>query len=373
MSETVLVIASFPESIVAFRGQMILSMQKAGACVHVAAPLLLQIDESKNVLESLGVVIHEIPLERTGTGLLRDLGLFFHLCHLMWKIRPNVVLSYTIKPVIYGSLAAWTTRVSRKYALITGLGYFFTGSERSVLGSLVRRLYGYAVRKADKVFFQNDDDRFLFVEEGLLTADAQTVVVNGSGVDTDEFSETPLPDGPPHFLLISRLLGNKGVREFAGAARTICIKNPEVRFSLVGWIDDNPDAISQAELDAWISDGPIAFLGRLDDVRPAIADTSVYVLPSYREGTPRTVLEAMAMGRAVITTDAPGCRETVIDGENGFLVPTHSVNGLVAAMQKFIDDPNLARTMGKRSREIAEEKYDVHKVNAVMLREMGIT
>lgn len=147
---------------------------------------------------------------------------------------------------------------------------------------------------------------------------------------------------------------------------------PGAKFTLVGWIDQNPDAIAPSELKSWVGTGAVEYLGRLSDVRPAIAEASVYVLPSYREGTPRTVLEAMAMGRAIITTDAPGCRETVIDGENGFLVPVKSVDALVEAMTRFIEDPALAVRMGKRSREIAEEKYDVHKVNAVMLKEMGI-
>ena len=173
--------------------------------------------------------------------------------------------------------------------------------------------------------------------------------------------------------MIGRLLGDKGVREFAEAARKIKALHPEVRFNVVGWIDSNPDAIAQSELDAWVADGTLEFLGKLDDVRPAIAACTVYVLPSYREGTPRTVLEAMAMGRPIITTDAPGCRETVIDGDNGFLVPVQSVDALVDAMLKFIEDPALAPRMGRRSRQIAEDKYDVHKVNAVMLREMGIT
>lgn len=141
---------------------------------------------------------------------------------------------------------------------------------------------------------------------------------------------------------------------------------------MVGWIDDNPDAIKQTELDAWVAEGVVEYLGRLNDVRPAIADCSVYVLPSYREGTPRTVLEAMAMGRAIITTDAPGCRETVVNGDNGFLVPVKAVDELVAAMLRFVEQPLLAAQMGIRSRQIAEEKYDVHQVNAVMLKEMGI-
>ena len=172
--------------------------------------------------------------------------------------------------------------------------------------------------------------------------------------------------------MIARLLGDKGVREYVEASQRVKSRYPEVCCSLVGWIDDNPDAIAQSELNAWIEKGYVEYRGRLQDVRPAIADCSVYVLPSYREGTPRTVLEAMAMGRAIITTDAPGCRETVTEGENGFLVPVKSVDQLTEAMCRFVEDPDLVANMGRRSREIAEEKYDVHKVNAVMLREMGI-
>lgn len=140
----------------------------------------------------------------------------------------------------------------------------------------------------------------------------------------------------------------------------------------MGWLDDNPDAIHRSELSEWVASGTLNYMGHLQDVRPAISQCSVYVLPSYREGTPRTVLEAMAMGRAVITTDAPGCRETVVDRDNGLLVPVKSVDALVAAMDDFIQEPDLARRMGQRSRALAEEKYDVHKVNAVMMSEMGL-
>lgn len=174
------------------------------------------------------------------------------------------------------------------------------------------------------------------------------------------------------FLLIARLLGDKGVREYAEAARIIKAKHPKVEFHLVGWIDENPAAIAQAELDTWVAEKVVNYWGKLSDVRPAIAASSVYVLPSYREGTPRTVLEAMAMGRAIITTDAPGCRETVIHGQNGYLVPVKSVEELVQAMQTFINDPQLMVRMGQRSREIALEKYDVHQVNAHMMSEMGV-
>jgi glycosyltransferase involved in cell wall biosynthesis len=173
------------------------------------------------------------------------------------------------------------------------------------------------------------------------------------------------------YLFIGRLLGDKGVREFAEAARLLKRNNPQVICSLVGWIDSNPNSITQAELDGWVADGRIEFLGRLADVRPAIEACSVFVLPSYREGTPRTVLEAMAMGRAIITTDAPGCRETVVHGENGFLIPVQDPKALAQAMRCFIHEPELQQSMGARSRQIAEEKYDVNKVNAVILAGMG--
>jgi glycosyltransferase involved in cell wall biosynthesis len=201
-------------------------------------------------------------------------------------------------------------------------------------------------------------------------------VVNGSGVDLDKFVVKPLPDyateGAVRFLFIGRLLGDKGVREYAEAARLLQLTHQQVRCVLVGWIDSNPNAITQAELDGWVADGRIEFWGRLTDVRPAIAACSVFVLPSYREGTPRTVLEAMAMGRAIVTTDAPGCRETVIHGENGFLVPVQDSVALAEAMRRFIDEPFLHQTMGTRSRQLAEEMYDVHKVNAVMLEGMDL-
>jgi glycosyltransferase involved in cell wall biosynthesis len=228
------------------------------------------------------------------------------------------------------------------------------------------------LRSAKVVFFQNPDDQQVFRARGILSPNSSSVVVNGSGVDLDKFVFISPLKVKPVFLLIARLIGDKGIREFVQAAQLIQRSYPDCRFLLVGGLDSNPDAISQIELDDWIHNGMVEYLGRLDDVRPAIARASVYVLPSYREGTPRSVLEAMAMGRAIITTDAPGCRETVIDGENGFLVPVKSVDALVDAMTRFIEDPDLAVRMGKRSREIAEEKYDVHKVNAVMLKEMGI-
>ena len=371
----VLVIAGLPDSLLNFRGSLLAHMVTRGLEVHVTAPDLPEGCTLRRQLEGRGLKVHNIPLRRTGTNPLADLCALWALRSLMRRIRPDVMLGYTIKPVIYGTLAAWLAGVPRRYVLITGLGYAFTGQTSGLRGKvkvLVQLLYRLALSRVHNVFFQNPDDQALFRQMGLLPSGTASVVVNGSGVDLASFSVAPLPQGAPHFLLIARLLGDKGVREYAQAAQRIKASYPQVQFSLAGWLDEHPDSISQNELDEWVAAGTLKNLGRLQDVRPAIANCSLYVLPSYREGTPRTVLEAMAMGRAIITTDAPGCRETVIDGENGFIVPVKAVNELVAAMERFIDQPQLIHQMGAKSRLLAEQKYDVHKVNAMMLAGMGI-
>lgn len=368
-----LLIASYRDSLIVFRGELIRALLARKVQVHVAAPGLNDSDGVCRTLAEWGVVCHALPLERTGTSVLADLRLLRGLRRLMCAVRPDAVLGYTIKPVVYGTLAAWSCRVSRRFALVTGLGYAFVRDDaRGGLRRIVQMLYRHALRRAHKVFFQNPDDERLFRARGLLPARVPAVVVNGSGVDVDAYAQASIPAGPLIFLMIARLLGDKGVREYVMAAALIRSNRPDARFRLAGWIDENPDAIRQEELDRWIADGTIDYLGKLDDVRPAIASSAVYVLPSYREGTPRTVLEAMSMGRAIITTDTPGCRETVIDGENGYLVPIRTVDALANAMKRFIDDQQLAMRMGRQSRRIAEEKYDVHKINAVMLREMGM-
>jgi glycosyltransferase involved in cell wall biosynthesis len=197
-------------------------------------------------------------------------------------------------------------------------------------------------------------------------------VVNGSGVDLAHFSPSPLPSGPIRFVMVARLLSAKGIREYAAAASVVRQKHPDVEFDLVGGTDTNPDSISASELEGWTRARILNWLGQIPDVRPAIARSHVYVLPSYGEGTPRSTLEAMAMGRPIITADAPGCRETVKHGVNGFLVPPRSIDALAHAMARFIDQPALIQSMGAQSRILAVQKYDVHEVNALMLREMEL-
>ena len=371
-----LLVAGFADSLIAFRKPLIVALLDKGLKVHVAAPELSANQEVMTELNALGVIAHDIPMQRTGMNPLADLRALLALWQLMRHIKPRYVLGYTIKPVIYGTLAAWLARVPQRFALITGLGFAFMGEEdnqRSRVRAVVQGLYRTALRHCQTVFFQNPDDEALFRQLKIVSANANTCVVNGSGVDVSQFEVAPFAENAaPRFLLIARLLGDKGVREYAQAAEQVKQQYPDAQFDLVGWIDANPNTITQAELDRWVAAGTINFLGRLNDVRPAIQDCSVYVLPSYREGTPRTVLEAMAMGRAVITTDAPGCRETVVDGDNGFLIPVKDADALAQAMLRFIEQPELITQMGQRSRVIAEEKYDVHKVNAQMFKGMGL-
>lgn len=372
----IVILASYRASLVNFRGPLLTALGDAGLEVHAVAPGLRDDPKTRHQLEAWGVIIHDIPMQRTGTNPLKDLGTMYTLHQLFRKIQPDAVLGYTIKPVIYGTLAAWLAKVPKRYSLITGLGYAFTGEangKRRLVQQLLRKLYRQALSRTERVFFQNPDDEALFRQLGLLHKRVPSQVLNGSGIDITQFAVVPLPENAPVFLLIARLLGDKGIREYVAAAAKVRERYPQAVCRLVGFIDENPDSITQQELDQWIDEGAIEYLGALDDVRPAIAEASVYVLPSYREGTPRTVLEAMAMGRPIITTDAPGCRETVVEGDNGFLVPVKSVDALITAMLRFIETPELVVSMGQRSRVIAEEKYDVHKVNAVMLEAMGIT
>ncbi|WP_180058027.1 glycosyltransferase family 4 protein [Acinetobacter sp. YH12141] len=376
-----LMISSFLPSVLNFRGKLLEAIASHGYDIHIMAPEFVSFPEEQRKLQALGYHLHEIPMQRTGTNPVADLKTLLATYSLIKKIKPDYVLSYTIKPVIYGILAAWLAKVPYRFALITGLGYAFQnvehGSKRSFFQKVVHGLYQQALSHSHKVFFQNPDDLKLFQDLKLVKPHLPTVIVNGSGVNVTDFNVLPFPVNTQNnpklsFLLIARLLGDKGVREYAEAAKLIKQQHPEVEFHLVGWIDENPAAIQQSELDTWIADARLQYWGKLSDVRPAIAESSVYVLPSYREGTPRTVLEAMAMGRAIITTDAPGCRETVIQGKNGFLVEIKSVTSLVDAMQEFIYNPKLIEQMGQRSREIALHKYDVHQVNRHMMQEMGL-
>ncbi len=372
----VLVVGGYSRSLVNFRGHLLSSMVAAGHEVHAAAPELVADVATATSLREMDVMSHEVPIRRAGLNPAADLAALVALTRLMRRIRPDAILAYTVKPVVWGLLAATLARVPRRYALITGVGYAFaekpTG-KRALVSRAVRALYRAALAQATKVFFQNHDDLQLFDALCLVPPATPRVVVAGSGVDLKHFARRPAPAGSPSFLLIARLLGDKGVREYFAAAEQIRARYPDVRVDLVGPPDQSPDGISRRELDDLLAPGTIRWHGEAEDVRPLIAKCGVYALPSYREGTPRTVLEAMAIGRPIITTDAPGCRETVVDGVNGFLVPPRSVGALAEAMLRFLDTPSIAEPMARESRRMVEERFDVRLVSGHMLREMELS
>jgi glycosyltransferase involved in cell wall biosynthesis len=368
----VVVTGGYADSLVRFRGELLKAMARHGhevvACAPDAEPRTVQ------ALAELGARYVDVFIDRAGLNPIKDLKTIYSLYRLQCQNAPDVVFQYTIKPVIFGSLAARLAGVPAIYSMVTGLGYSLIGGggKKNLLALVAKLLYRWSLKYNRAVFFQNPDNLEFFVSHKLVPRD-KAVLVNGSGINLVQFPVTALPKEQLSFLLIARLLKDKGIREYAKAAELLWRKYPRVKFKLVGWIDhSNPAAVDQAELQSWVEGGYIEYLGQLDDVRPAIAASSVYVLPSYSEGTPRTVLEAMAMGRPIVTTDVPGCRETVVDGDNGFLVPAKDVEALAGAMERFIDNPALLERMGARSRAVAEEKYDVHKVNAVVLRHMGL-
>lgn len=374
-NQRILIIAGVGKSLINFRGHLIKALDAAGHDVHVAAPGLCRHADLRTQLDKLGATAHEVALSRSGTNPLKDLLGLLALYRLMRAIQPDLVLAYTIKPVVWGGIAARIARVPEFFALITGLGYAFTGTargKRAIIRRLLLLLYRTSLRRSAGVIFQNPDDKAEFSSRRLLPPASRTRIVNGSGVDTAHFHSAPLPDGPIRFLLIARLLGDKGICEFVDAARLLRSRGLEAEFHLVGPLDANPTGLPESRVRAWHDEGVISWHGAVPDVRPAIAAAHVFVLPSYREGTPRSVLEAMSMGRPIITTDAPGCRETVVAGANGYLVPVRNAEALADAMTYFIRQPVLVARMGAVSRKVAEEKYDVHKVNAQMMEAMGL-
>jgi len=368
----ILIFGSYAPSLVNFRGPLIAALVARGHQVLAAAPAIDQATAGR--LRALGAKPLSVGLSNSSLSPLQMMRSYRALRRLLRAEQPDVILSYTIKPVIIGALAGRAEGLERVVSLITGLGFAFTGERVGVKRRAVRAaaafLYRLAAARSDLILFQNPDDRTDFRRLKLLPAGAREQVVDGSGVDIEHFAPAPLPPRPS-FLMIARLLWDKGIREFAAAARRLRAEHPEVPIALVGYLDPSPDSLTRSELDALIAAG-VDFKGRLDDVRPAIAECSVYVLPSYREGTPRSVLEAMAMGRAIITTDTPGCRETVVDGANGILVPPRDADALYAAMKRFVDAPELAAPMGAESRRLAELRYDARKVSADIIRHAGL-
>lgn len=363
-----------------FRGDLLNSIAAQGYEIHVLAPNIESYPEDQQHFQRLGFSLHAFSMQKMGTNPIADSKTICEIYKILRKVRPQKVLSYTIKPVMYGTIAAYFAQIPERYILLSGLGFAFQQNNVEGTFKYVKKIFDqvfhFSLSKATRVIFQNPDDLALIQQLGHLE-NIPTTVVNGSGVDVEKFSLKPLiyaENGQvkPIFLMVARLLRDKGIVEYIEAARQIKQQYPQAQFHLVGWIDENPKAITQQELDSWIKDGLIHYWGKLTDVRVAIEQANVFALPSYREGIPRSVLEAMSMGRTIITTDAPGCKETVVNGKNGFKVPIQNAQALANAMQQLIEHPKQIEAMAVQSRVLVLEKYDVKKVNQEMLKAIKI-
>ncbi|MGF6177817.1 glycosyltransferase family 4 protein [Ensifer sp. 4252] len=372
----IVLIASLTSSLTNFRRELIKDLLKAGFDVVAMAPDHDPVVEEE--LDALGVRFIRIPMSRAGLNPFADLMTLAALVRNFLKVRPTAILPYTMKPIIYGGIAARLCAVPHRFFLVTGLGHMFAVEPdesvfRRSLRSMCVGLYRCAMKKARAVFVYNEAD-LADIRECRLVDDLSIVsTVPGSGVDLDHYRASTPQLKPTVFLLIARLLRDKGIPEYVAAARTIRARHPDAIFQLLGHYDPNPTAISEREVAGWVQEGVVQYLGTTRDVRPYLAACSVFVLPSYyREGIPRSILEAMATGRAVITTDLPGCRQTVDPGVNGLLIEPRSVSSLAEAMEGFIEKRSTITAMGRASRRIAEERFDVRLVNRQLLARMQI-
>lgn len=369
----VVVIGGWAPSLIQFRGPLLAAMVARG---HEVIAMAADGDDATRAgLAAMGVGFEDLALERAGLDPRADAATVAALVRRFRALRPDVVIGYTVKPVVWGGIAGRLAGVPHRFALVTGFGYAFQGQERlgrRVLAHAVKALYRAGLAGCEAVFFQNPDDRREFDEMKLLPRAAQVEIVRGSGVDVDHYAVAPLPAGAPSFLYIGRLVTEKGIGEYVEAARRVRAKHPAARFVAVGGLDPNPASARREDVERWVADGVIEWRGELRDVRPELARASVLVLPSYREGTPRSVLEAMSAGRAVITTDVPGCRETIVDGAEGLLVPARDPDALAAACEALYTEPDRIARMGALGRRRVEELYDARKVAARMIEVMGL-
>lgn len=369
----VVVIGGYAPSLPAFRGPLLAAMVERGHTVTAFAgdgtPAI------RDALARLGVTFEDLAIERAGTDASADLRTTAFLTRRLRELRPDVVLAYTLKPVIYGNVAARLAGVPRRHAMLTGLGYAFLGQDRwrrRALRRAIATACRLALAGADGLFLQNPDDLRDLGAARALPPRLPTTIVRGSGVDLAAWPVAPLPPGPPVFVFVGRLLREKGILDYVEMARRVRAVRPDVRFQAIGWIDANPASVRRADVDAWVADGTIEYLGEVPDVRPYLAQAHVLVLPSYREGTPRSVLEAMSMGRPVIVTDVPGCRETIVHGEHGLVVPARDPAALAEAAAVLLADPAAIPEMGTRARARIEQLYDARKIAATMLETMGL-
>lgn len=368
-SKSIAVLSSHTPSLFWFRTDMMREFLSRGYKVYA----LGNEEESKwrRRFRNIGIEYQQIIVSRNGVNPLQDKKTLDSIKEKLRAICPEKIFTFQAKTVIYGTMAANSLGITEVYPLIAGMGSAFLSNnlKTRLIRIVMTTLYRKSMGECPVVFFQNHDDEQIFRDSGIIR-NQKIVMIHGSGVNTEKFEVLPLPDKPA-FLCISRLIRDKGVFEYLEACKKVKEEYPDIRCLLVGPYDTNPSALKPDELQPFIDAG-IEYFGEQNDVRPYIKQCSVFILPSYREGTPKTNLEAMACGRAVITTDAPGCKETVVDGENGFLVPVKNVNAIYEKMKWFIKNPKEAEKMGLKGRTMVKEIFDVKKVNDVICGAMGI-
>ena len=364
------VLVCYNPTLINFRLDFMLEMIRLG---HQVVAVGNESDEKwSRILQPYGIEYRYIKMQRNGLNPVRDFFSFVQLVKLLKKEKPDRIFTSQAKMVLYGGLAAYYLGIREVYPLIAGLGSVFlsSGMKGRILKKILMSGYRLSLRKSPSVFFQNQDDASFFVDNRIVPS-GKIVFLNGSGVNLEQFVKQPFPE-TFGCLCVCRILRDKGVLEYLSACRALKKQYPDIRCLLVGPFDSNPSALKPGELQPYIDDGSIEYFGEQTDVRPYLAQCSVFVLPSYREGTPKSVLEAMACGKAIITTDAPGCRETVVEGKNGFLVPVKDDKAIEEKTLFLYQNPVVCEQMGNASRQIAEQRFDVRLVNQTILQTMKI-
>lgn len=359
------IISGSGDTFVWFRLELLAAIQRKGFKVYALAPEIS--DKNMLILEEKGINFLRINLKRKSFNIINFIQSCIQLNKIFIELKPEIVLGYMHKSILASCIVSIFHKNIKVFSMITGLGHLFERQslKYSILKRVLSIFFKISFKRASKVFFQNPDDKNLFLNLNLVNEE-KSVCIPGSGVNTEKFNKIALPDSPI-FMTMGRFLESKGLREFAAAAQQMKFTHPEARFILYGYSDAHEDSISEQEIEqTWFHKYGVELMGFADDPKFAISQCSVFVLLSYREGVPRTVLEAMSMGRSIITTDAPGCRETVENGLNGFLVPVADVKNTVFAMKKLYD-ASLRSKMGAYSRQIAIKKFDVNLVNKIII------
>lgn len=369
MPKKVLILCSYANSLIHFRGDFIDDLLKNGFMVYGAAPDISQEIHSK--LKEMGAIPLEYQLQRTGMNPFKDLKSILELRKIIKVHNIDLVFPYTIKPVIYGSIAANMSKIPA-VSLITGLGFTFTGTSKKAraLQKVTELLYKVSIRKNKLVIFQNRDDHKLFLERNIIKEDNKVDFVSGSGVNLNSYPTRVNNKTTDKiiFILVARLIREKGIHLFIEAASLLKKEFPNAEFHVIGKPDQSPSAIHLEQLHKLNEQGTIVYHGRQKNVAEFLFNSDIFVLPTfYREGVPRSILEALSVGMPIITTDSPGCRETVVKGENGILVAPQDLDSLVKAMRFFLENPMQIEIKGSKSRELAEQKFDVKIINAKLI------